>query len=95
MLQQTKNPLFNPDSPLTRVQLAKVATIAFQLKGDGSVPAYKDINKTYWATPYIGAVTTNKIMVGYRNGTFGLHDPTRKAQFAAILFRIQAQAKVQ
>lgn len=91
----TKNTLFNPDSPLTRVQLAKVAAIAFQLKGDGSVPAYKDINKTYWATPYIGAVTTNKIMVGYRNGTFGLHDPTTKAQFAAILFRIQAQAKVQ
>lgn len=91
----TKNTLFNPDSPLTRVQLAKVAAIAFQLKGDGSVPVYKDINKTYWATPYIGAVTTNKIMVGYRNGTFGLHDPTTKAQFAAILFRIQAQAKVQ
>ena len=93
----SKDTLFNPDSPLTRVQLAKVAATAFQLKGDGTVPAYKDINKTYWATPYINAVSTNKIMVGFSNGTFGLHQPTTKAQFAVILVRIQAltQAKAQ
>jgi len=86
---------FNPDSPLTRVQLAKVASIAFQLKGDGSVPAFKDITKSYWATPYINAVTTNKIMVGYKNSKFGLHEPTTKAQFAVILVRIQAHSKAQ
>ena len=87
----SKSKRFNPDSPLTRVQLAKVASIAFQLKGDGSIPVYKDITKSYWGTPYINAVTTNKIMFGYKNGKFGLHEPTTKAQFAVVLVRLQAQ----
>ncbi|HSO57735.1 MAG TPA: S-layer homology domain-containing protein [Paenisporosarcina sp.] len=91
----SKSKRFNPDSPLTRVQLAKVASIAFQLKGDGSIPVYKDITKSYWGTPYINAVTTNKIMFGYKNGKFGLHEPTTKAQFAVVLVRIQAHSKVE
>ena len=88
----TESATFNPDSPLTRVQLAKVVASAFHLTGDGSIPAFKDINENYWATPYISALTSNKIMVGYSNGTFGLHDATSKAQFAVILVRVQAHA---
>lgn len=88
----TKNTLFNPDAPLTRVQLAKVASIAFGLKGDGSLPSYKDINNSYWGTSFIDAVTSNNIMVGYKNGYFGLHDATSRAQFAVVLSRIQAHA---
>jgi len=90
-----ENVKFNPDAPLTRVQLAKVAALAFHLKGDGSVPAFKDINENYWATPFISALTSNKIMNGYTNGTFGLHDETTRAQFAVILVRVQAQATPQ
>jgi len=84
-----KNTKFNPDEPLTRVQLAKVVALAFHLQGDGSIPAYKDINENYWATPYIAALKSNHIMGGYSNGTFGLHDATTRAQFAVILVRIQ------
>jgi lysophospholipase L1-like esterase len=89
-----ENVKFNPDAPLTRVQLAKVAALAFHLKGDGKVPAFKDINKDYWATPFISALTSNKIMNGYSNVTFGLHDETTRAQFAVILVRVQAQTQV-
>jgi len=88
----TKDTNFNSDAPLTRVQLAKVVALAFQLKGNGTTPAYKDISESYWATPYISALTSNKIMNGYSNGTFGLHDKTTKAQFAVILVRVQAMA---
>ncbi|WP_075619023.1 S-layer homology domain-containing protein [Paenisporosarcina indica] len=91
----TKDTNFNPDAPLTRVQLAKVVALAFQLKGDGTTPAYKDISKSYWATPYISALTSTKIMNGYSNGAFGLHDKTTKAQFAVILVRIQAKTTAQ
>lgn len=90
-----KSTSFNPDAPLTRVQLAKVVSLAFDLEGDGTTPVYKDINEKYWATPYISAMASNKIMHGYSNGTFGLHKETNRAQFAVILFRIQAQLTAQ
>jgi lysophospholipase L1-like esterase len=85
-----KNEKFNPDAPITRVQLAKVIATAFDLKGLGPVPKYKDINATYWATPNIHAVSSYKIMMGYSNGSFGVNDNTSRAQIAAILLRVQA-----
>lgn len=90
----TKSEYFNPNAPLTRAQLAKVIATAFQLKGDGTVPAYKDITASYWGTPYIKAVTKNKIMQGYQNGTFGVNDSTTRAQFAVVLARVQANAAI-
>ncbi|MFJ7977697.1 S-layer homology domain-containing protein [Peribacillus sp. NPDC096379] len=86
----TKSEYFNPNAPLTRIQMAKVITTAFQLKGDSSFPSYKDITATYWGTPYINAMTSNKIMVGYKNGRFGVNDSTNRAQFAVVLARVQA-----
>ncbi|WP_108668973.1 S-layer homology domain-containing protein [Peribacillus acanthi] len=86
----SKSEKFNPDSSLTRVQAAKVLTLAFQLKGDGKVPSFKDINAKYWGTPFINAVSTHKLMLGYKNGKFGLHDPINRAQFAVIVVRAQA-----
>ena len=85
----TRNEKFNPDVPITRIQVAKVVALAFQLKGDASVPKYKDINANYWGTPFINAVSTHKIMMGYSNGAFGLQDNTNRAQFAVILYRVQ------
>ncbi|WP_051405098.1 S-layer homology domain-containing protein [Bacillus cihuensis] len=86
----TKAEYFNPNAPLTRVQLAKVIGTAFQLKGDSSAPTYKDTTASYWGTPYINAMTTNKIMLGYKNGKFGVNDSTNRAQFAVVLARVQA-----
>lgn len=86
----TKANNFNPNAPLTRAQMAKVIAITFQLKGDGSLPSYKDITTSYWATSYIDAVTTNKIMMGHNNGNFGVNNSTTRAQFAVVLIRVQA-----
>ncbi|MCH1625258.1 GDSL-type esterase/lipase family protein [Ferdinandcohnia quinoae] len=85
-----KDKKFNPDAPLTRVQTAKIIASAFHVKGDGKIPAYKDISATYWAAPYIDAVADSKLMVGYSNKSFGLHDDTNRAQFAVIIVRALA-----
>ncbi len=84
-----KSDKFNPDDPITRVQMAKVMSLSFQLKGNGEVPNFKDINAKYWGTPYISAMSSNKIMIGYSSGTFGINDKTSRAQFAVILVRVQ------
>lgn len=86
-----KDEYFHPNDSLNRVQMAKVLSIAFQLKGDGAIPTYKDINATYWAAPYIDAVTDAHLMIGYKNGTFGLYDPINRAQFAVVMVRVTNQ----
>ena len=62
----------------------------FGLKGDGVYPPYRDINSYYWATPYIDAVTDNKVMIGFSSGKFGLHNSANRAQFAVVMVRAPA-----
>ncbi|WP_404356249.1 GDSL-type esterase/lipase family protein [Cytobacillus firmus] len=89
----TKSEYFHPDKSLTRVQMAKILTSAFSLEGDGVYPPYRDINSFYWGTPYIDAVTDNKLMTGFSNGKFGLHNSANRAQFAVVIARAQALMK--
>jgi lysophospholipase L1-like esterase len=84
---------FNPDAPLTRIQLAKVASSAFLLKAEGPIIDYKDVPATYWGYPYVQAVASHKIMLGFKDGTFGLHKETTRAQFAAVAVRAMNLSK--
>ncbi|MBT2707091.1 S-layer homology domain-containing protein [Pseudomonas sp. ISL-84] len=82
-----KSEYFNPDAPLTRVQMAKVLTLTFQLKDDGMQPRYSDIPKDYWGSRFISAMTVNELMYGHPNGTFGVNDAATRAQFAVVMVR--------
>lgn len=77
---------FNPDSPLTRAQMAKIISLAFQLTPTEST-YFWDVPKNHWATNYINAIAGAKITVGYRNNTFQPETATNRAQFAAFLVR--------
>lgn len=78
---------FHPNGPITRAQLAKVITLAFQLESGKTLPSYSDISHNYWAALYIQAVTNNKIMNGYPNGEFGINMPVTRAQLAVVIVR--------
>ncbi|MFD2442750.1 S-layer homology domain-containing protein [Bacillus sp. CGMCC 1.16607] len=77
---------FNPDAPLTRAQMAKILTLAFQLKGNQSAN-FKDISANHWAKTYIDALFTSKVTTGYSNHTFKPAANTTKADFAVFLVR--------
>jgi hypothetical protein len=77
---------FNPDAPLTRAQMAKIISLAFQLTPTGTT-YFWDVPKNHWATTYINAIAGAKITVGYPNHTFQPESETNRAQFAAFLVR--------
>ncbi|MCM3756382.1 NlpC/P60 family protein [Sporosarcina aquimarina] len=67
---------FNPNDPLTRSQMAKVLTDAFDLSTSTEVP-FKDVPSDYWALKYVGALYSNNVTAGYTNGNFGVDDKVK------------------
>ncbi len=67
---------FNPNDPLTRSQMAKVLTDAFNLPTSTDVP-FKDVPSDYWALKYVGALYSNDVTAGYTNGNFGVDDKVK------------------
>lgn len=80
---------FYPDEPLTRVQLAKIIALAFDLNGHSSFVA-KDLPNNHWGKAYMDAVVSAGILKGFPDGTIRPNEPTSRAQFAAILVRTLA-----
>lgn len=83
-----KGDQFNPDHPITRVQLAKVTALSFGLQQVGNPVVFKDVSTKYWAYDYIQALATNKIMIGTKAGAFNLHSNMKRAEFAVVVTRL-------
>jgi lysophospholipase L1-like esterase len=78
---------FNPDSPLTRAQMAQVLTLSFDLKATTS-SSFKDVNTKFWAKEFVDALFSAKITTGYTSdNTFRPNLATNREQFALFLVR--------
>ncbi|OKL36740.1 S-layer homology domain-containing protein [Domibacillus mangrovi] len=77
---------FKPNEPLTRAQMARLLSTAFQLDGHAAKP-FTDVRKDHWAAHYIDTLAANNITVGNSNGTFGPSQHVTRAQTAAFLYR--------
>lgn len=69
-----ENGKFNPSSPITRGQVAKVLVEAFDLKLQGEAENFTDVKASHWAYEYVQILSSNEITNGKGDGTFGLND---------------------
>ncbi|MGE8081451.1 S-layer homology domain-containing protein [Peribacillus loiseleuriae] len=77
---------FDPFAPLTRGQMAKIFTLAYNLKG--SYPAdFKDINKSSETYGYVSSLAANGITTGYSDGTFKPNVQLSRQHFSAFMAR--------
>ncbi|MFC3882201.1 S-layer homology domain-containing protein [Bacillus songklensis] len=81
-----KSEYFYPDRPLTRAQMAKIFTLAFDLEPK-QANSFKDVPASFWAKDYIHALSSNNVTTGYSDQTFKPNHFTTRAQFAAFLYR--------
>lgn len=65
---------FNPSSPLTRAQMAKVLVVAFDLEQQGKAPSFTDVPTSHWSHPYVATLASTGITVGKGDGTFSLDE---------------------
>ncbi|MFJ7953359.1 NlpC/P60 family protein [Lysinibacillus sp. NPDC096418] len=83
-----QNGKFNPGSPLTRAQLAKVLVEAFDLRLQGKAATFKDVPSSHWASNYIAILSSNKITTGKEDGTFGVNDKVTLKHLNVFLDRL-------
>ena len=82
-----ENGKFNPGSPLTRAQMAKVLVVAFDLVQKGKAPSFTDVSASHWANEYVSVLASTGITVGKGDGTFGLNDNVTLKHLAAFIDR--------
>lgn len=84
------NENFRPGESLSRAQMAKIMTIAFDLesKGDANLSDVKGL----WVEDYVNAMYTNGITTG-NNGKFLPNKKVTREHYAAFLHRALEQSK--
>lgn len=82
------NGKFNPGSPITRGQLAKVLVVAYDLELQGEPVTFTDVPEDHWAYEYIAILASNGIASGQANGDFGVEDYATLEHLDTFLERI-------
>lgn len=78
---------FNPSSPITRAQMAKVLVNAFDLQQKGSYLTFPD-TATHWSAGSVSILASNGITTGKEDGTFGIQDNLMIRQLDKFIERI-------
>jgi len=83
---------FNPEAPLTRVQMAKVLDLAFGLNIN-SITYFPDVSGNNWGYLHVNALYSNGITTG-NQGYFEPNEPVTRAHYAVFLHRALQLPKV-
>lgn len=84
-----ENGKFNPASPLTRAQMAKVLVAAFKLEQQQSAVNFTDAPSTHWAHNDIATLASNGITIGLGNGEFGVNNNVKLVDLATFIKRAE------
>jgi len=77
---------FKPKGKLTRAEMAKVLCLAADIDAKRTIfkPAFKDVKKKAWSTPYILEVSDLGWIKGYPDKTFKPNKPLTRAEAVAV-----------
>ena len=82
-----ENKKFNPNSPLTREQMAKVLVEAFDLKQKNKTINFTDVSKNGWSYKYIQNLASNGVTVGIGQNKFGTQNNVKIVDLNAFIQR--------
>lgn len=76
---------FRPSAYTTRAEAAKMMAIALRLPVSEKTTAYNDVSTSYWANPYIEAVTKAKLFSGTADQKFHPGKNITRAEIAKVM----------
>lgn len=79
--------VFNPHGNLTRAQMTKILTNAYEFSGTFN-KTFTDVPSNSWAVPYINSMASLNVTIGYPDGSFKPNLPISRAHFAVFMARI-------
>ena len=77
---------FKPNDLLTRAEMAKILTNAFNLPQSTTVP-FSDVTSSW--LPYVGAIYNKNITRGFSNGTYGSNGKVKDTELTLFMQRAQ------
>lgn len=86
---------FEPDSPLTRAEMVKIALLTFGYDigtEPSTVAAFGDTDSTAWYSTYVAAAKQEGIVGGYEDGTFRPNAPVTRAEALKIILTAAAKS---
>lgn len=83
---------FRPENPITRAEFAKVMVYALGLADAAEMLAgvpvpFADVEANHWAVGFISIATSQEIVKGYPDGTFGPQNNVTYAEVITMLLR--------
>lgn len=87
---------FNPNEPLKRTHIAKILSLAFDIKVDQvNKHSFRDVGKSHWAKNYVESMADAAIINGIDGVNFAPNRNVTRAQLAGLLERtINFQSKI-
>ncbi|WP_303969625.1 S-layer homology domain-containing protein [Sporosarcina ureae] len=80
------NQKFNPNAPITRIQMAKILDLAFRFRLDEWTGGFHDMYMDHWGFVHANALLANGVAYG-NNGKFHPNRPVTRAHYAEFLSR--------
>jgi hypothetical protein len=87
IMQGKPGGVFEPDSTLTRAEMATILANAYDLEAKQGTP-FPDVETGHWGYEAIHIVASNGLAGGYPDGTFRPDAPITRAEFGALLARV-------
>lgn len=78
---------FNPNQQVTRAEAAAMIGRALHLDGTKRTTSFKDVSANMFASGYIQSAVDNKILSGYKNGTFKPVEKITRGEMALMISR--------
>ncbi|HBY21643.1 MAG TPA: hypothetical protein DEG71_11695 [Clostridiales bacterium] len=78
---------FEPDTKLTRAQLATILGRTFEIKADQYQNRFKDVPQGEYYTDYVIKMSELGIIKGYEDGTFRPNDQVTREQLVVLMMR--------
>ncbi|MDL4838893.1 S-layer homology domain-containing protein [Aquibacillus rhizosphaerae] len=76
---------FRPNETLTRAEMAKIISVAYNLESNNSI-SFSDSSNS-WANHYIEGLVNNGVTNGYSDGTFRPNNNITRVEFSLMLAR--------
>lgn len=84
IMSETSKSIFNPKKNCTRGEIAKIICSYKNIVADGLVSSYSDANGK-WYDKYVAALSNNKYIEGYGDGTFKGQNSLTRAEFCKLI----------
>ncbi len=87
IMQGTSQNSFEPNTPVTREQVAKIISVAFNSYNPNATSPFKDVPKGHWSASYVGAAYESGLLTGKSETEFGLGEKMTREDLCTVMYR--------